>query len=173
MEPLRPMKLFTISMDEAQNGKVIIKCFCSIAPLKHDDCELTLSDTKMSLKMKCSSTQPEIDIPTYLNQKVHQWWPEQADATNIETFRKSFLHFVKKFSVLASCAVNKVDMPYVKLDFPIASCDFPVPIQPGLFKGTYSSSGTQLVLLRYTDQHSVRGLKITVLLDLLPTRLFN
>ena len=58
--------------------------------------------------------------------------------------------------------MNKIDKPYVKLDFPHASCDFPVPIQPGLFKGMYSSKGIQLILLSYTDQHSVRGSKITV-----------
>lgn len=166
MEPLRPMKLFTISMDEAQNGKAIINCYCSIAPLKHDDCDLTLSDAKRTLTMQCSS-QEEPQGPafsTYFRQKVLEWILEHADETKTAAFLRAVPHFIEKFNVLAQCAANKLALSYVKIDFPRVRFNFAVPIQPGLFKGTYSNRGIQLVRLIYgADEHDVRGIKITVL----------
>ncbi len=174
MEPLRPLKLFSISMDEAHNSKAIINCYCSIAHLKHDDCELTLSDARRSLIMQCSIHEEELKesaSSTYFRQKIRQWIPEQADETNIGAFIRAFPHFRQKFMVLLQCAVNNVEKSFVKLEFQSARRDFPVPIQPGLFKGTYSDSGIQLVKLVYANQHAVHGIKITVLyIDLHPKK---
>ena len=51
---------------------------------------------------------------------------------------------------------------YSKLDLP-TPCNFQVPIQPGLFKGTYESHGLELIILDYEDDRKkVNATKVTV-----------
>jgi len=50
---------------------------------------------------------------------------------------------------------------YSRLELPNA-CNFKVPIQPGLFKGTYGSHGIELIILTYEDDRKAKATKITV-----------
>ena len=166
-EPLRPMKLFAISMDEAEKDKAVIKCYCTVAPFDHETCDLSLSDE--SLTMKCSSRPIQLsdmgafELNNYFQEKWLPWIANQVDSTNAEAYLRTINHFLKKYLAIIDCALINTDgYSYSKLDFPRAITDFPVPIQPGLFKGTYSECGIQLVALNYVNQRTVRATKITV-----------
>lgn len=52
---------------------------------------------------------------------------------------------------------------YSRLEVPKV-CNFKVPIQPGLFKGTYASHGIELIMLTYEDDRKAKATKITVYL---------
>lgn len=50
---------------------------------------------------------------------------------------------------------------YSRLELPKV-CNFKVPIQPGLFKGTYACHGIELIMLTYEDDRKAKAIKITV-----------
>lgn len=167
MQPLRPMKLFTISMDESNQSKAVIQCYCTIAPLDHNTCQLALSDDGR-LTMKCSSiTQPDLEelewVTSYQEENWSPWIANLVDMTNDAAHQRTGRHFRLKYRTLVECSIiNSHGNSYSKLALPRAITNFPVPIQPGLFKGMYAEKGIQLILLNYVNQRVVRATKITV-----------
>ena len=181
MDPLRPKKLFSISTNEAKKGKAVIKCYCSISPIKHDACKLSTNRLGQNqttflgsiprgtvfFTMKCRSSIQDVSQRRQLmkdefRNRWLQWRADQVDITDQEALQRTNFHLRKKFSVAVDCAVNLVATVYSRLEFP-RSCAFLVPIQPGFFKGSFSDCGIQIVKLAYSDEHTAGARKITVI----------
>lgn len=78
--------------------------------------------------------------------------------TDVGAVFRTRSQFIYKYLVL-----RQMDLKthYSRLTLP-DRCDFNVPIQPGLFKGTYSAHGLEMVLLTYEDNNKVSAVKVTV-----------
>ena len=61
----------------------------------------------------------------------------------------------------------RCDMQFLRLKIPNRPL-YPVPIEAGLFKGTYGSHGVEIILLEYSDDKHAIGTKITVSILLYP-----
>ena len=90
--------------------------------------------------------------------ELENWLADQVDITKPEAVFRTRGALIYKYMVF-----RQIDLKthYSRLAFPSA-CNFPIPIKPGLFKGTYSAHGIELIMLSYDDHNKVTGLKITV-----------
>ena len=93
-----------------------------------------------------------------MNRELQRWISDQVDMADAEAVSRTQSQLIYKYLVL-----RQMDLKthYSRLTLP-GRCDFQVPIQPGLFKGTYSAHGLELVLLSYEDKNKVTAVKITV-----------
>lgn len=118
--------------------------------------------------MECGSAElqdsGEPDLLSYFRENCLQWILKQLDSTNVDfgVFGGMHLQLVNKFETLLQCAGNMIGQSYSKLALPRIISSFLVPIQPGLFKGTYGEYGIQLIVLEYISERFVRATKITV-----------
>ena len=55
----------------------------------------------------------------------------------------------------------RCNVQFAQLKLP-QSPSYSVPIEPGIFKGTYGEHGIEMVLLQYTGDKYVEGIKVTV-----------
>lgn len=116
------------------------------------------------LTRKCvegTNSDDHLEIPDF-TLELQRWLNEQTDFT-IEDAASIKRQLIYKYLVL-----RQIDLKthYSRLILP-ATTRFNVPIQPGLFKGTYSVHGLELVSLLYEeDKNKVKTIKITVILQL-------
>ena len=92
---------------------------------------------------------------------LQRWLSEQSDFT--EEFGLTRSQCIYKYLVLKQIEMKTY---YSRLALPPPAQN--VPIQPGLFKGTYSAHGLELVKLFYEeDGNKVTAVKVTVSFQLL------
>jgi len=154
---MRPREIFTIELSKDRSSAVTQCCF---NPDKGHTCQLTYSEKLQKLMRKCvegTNSDDHHKIPDF-TQELERWLNEQNDFT-FEDDAAIKRQLIYKYLVL-----RQIDLKthYSRLVLPTAS-SFNVPIQPGLFKGTYSSHGLELITLVYEeDQNKVTAVKVTV-----------
>jgi len=154
-DPLRSKTVFVIEL--AADTEASIRC--SINPNKPHRCTLTYGDKKTPhhIIRRCQEGIDSDDhqITSDSTHELQRWLSEQSDFT--EEFGLTRSQCIYKYLVL-----RQIEMTthYSRLVLPSSS--FHVPIKPGLFKGTYSAHGLELVSLFYEgDGNKVTALKIT------------
>ena len=103
------------------------------------------------------SRDDHLEIPDFTRELL-RWINEQTDFTEIEDFS------IKRQLIYKYMVLLQIDLKthYSRLTLPTTT-SFNVPIQPGLFKGTYSVHGLELISLFYEeDRNKVKAIKITV-----------
>uniref|UniRef100_A0A0P6E0V0 F-box only protein n=1 Tax=Daphnia magna TaxID=35525 RepID=A0A0P6E0V0_9CRUS len=158
--PLRPKIVFSIELDEFD--KISIKC--CINPLQKHPCTLSYGKKALTPRSPASyylTRECEISVE---NSNHHDsvddlevWLSEQSDYLG-ELSSSTRTQMIYKYMVLRQTALKT---HYSRLVLPKRCC-YRVPIQPGLFKGTYSSHGLELILLNYEeDVNKVKAVKIS------------
>jgi len=102
------------------------------------------------------SRDDHLEIPDFTRELL-RWINEQTDFTEIEDFS------IKRQLIYKYMVLLQIDLKthYSRLTLPTTT-SFNVPIQPGLFKGTYSVHGLELISLFYEeDRNKVKAIKIT------------
>lgn len=175
MSLLRPRIIFTIELSEDKNTAVTQ---CCINSNKRHGCQLTYGEQEFLvnqpfvllepsqrmnrmtvLTRKCvegTNSDDHLEIPDF-TLELQRWLNEQTDFT-VEDAASIKRQLIYKYLVL-----RQIDLKthYSRLILP-ATTRFNVPIQPGLFKGTYSVHGLELVSLLYEeDKNKVKTIKIT------------
>ncbi|XP_046630588.1 F-box only protein 31-like [Daphnia pulicaria] len=157
--PLRPKIVFSIELDELDNLSIT----CCINPLKKHQCALHYGKKALTpsspqsfyLTRQCANGIENADHQDILDD-LENWLDEQSDYLG-EHSAYTRTQMIYKYMVLRQTALKT---HYSKLVLP-QQCDFRVPIKPGLFKGTYSSHGLELIMLTYEEVNKVNAVKIS------------
>ncbi|KAK2152905.1 hypothetical protein LSH36_315g05031 [Paralvinella palmiformis] len=94
----------------------------------------------------------------HLSETVIEWLREETGEPNLnmaDIHRREMA--LMKFMVLLEYQCN---VQFAQLKLP-QSPSYSVPIEPGIFKGTYGEHGIEMVLLQYTSDKYVEGIKVT------------
>lgn len=144
MEPLKESTAFSID-----GSKVPAKCLCIPSIFPHE-CSLNIDKRNGTIMQCCSDYKKHIQA--------------LRDANHEGTGYSMKLIFLN--DVLGSGLIHRPMILPLPNDIPseLKRMDGSFPrqiITPGLFKGTYSSHGIEILLFKYKDEHEMHGLKVT------------
>ncbi|XP_077983369.1 F-box only protein 31-like [Glandiceps talaboti] len=150
--PLRMKTTFSISLND--DGKAELRCLKG--PRGPHKCLITLlnEESKDSFCLKCCKPDKHRH-PGGRHEELRSWLEEELGSSdeNLHDHIQELL--LMKFMITsqyeAVCLYNRVKLPS-----PVQG----VPIQPGLFKGTYGSHGVEIVNVTYRD-NKIHGTKVT------------
>ncbi|XP_067135679.1 F-box only protein 31-like isoform X1 [Centruroides vittatus] len=138
--PLRRKPLFSIGID-SNDEKIVL---CTVCENSHK-AEVEMKENN-EFHFKC------LDIDTHKSpnsrhQALIDWLVEEtADALDLPQFPRSQELLLMKYLILEqykyNCKFHRINCPTTQRN---------VPIQPGLFKGTYGAHGLEIIILQYED----------------------
>ncbi|XP_062593048.1 F-box only protein 31-like [Saccostrea cucullata] len=144
--PLRRKTIFTISL--TSSGKIKIISVHS-TPCEESPCSIRVEEDKLKGRIL------EYKGPKHKEESLDQWMEEELGS---EEAMDIYRHCYKRRG--KSYLSSKHHYRWTPLEVPAPRAN--VPIQPGLFKGTYSAHGIEILSLDYnTDKTEATATKIT------------
>ncbi|KAM7445382.1 F-box only protein 31 [Porites harrisoni] len=158
--PLRPKVMFTITV---QDGEIVALCFSDWEVEPHRG-KLSLEENEegevVQFSFKCDS-ESKHEIPTDREEGMgvlRRWMKEEYNNENLLFYQPHMVQLVlMKYVTMHS--LHKHPLHFEALRIPRRSGNNSL-LAPGVFKGTYSSHGVELVMISFTDQKMI-GTKIT------------
>lgn len=139
-QPLRRKPLFSIGIDSNDERSVL----CTVCETTHK-AEVEMKETN-EFYFKCLDIDAH-KCPNGRHQALTEWLLEEnADAINHPEFPRNQELLLVKCLILEQ---YKYNCKFHRINYPTTQKN--VPIQPGLFKGTYGAHGLELIMLQYED----------------------
>ncbi|XP_065569483.1 F-box only protein 31-like isoform X2 [Artemia franciscana] len=159
-QPIRKIPYFEIAVSEMES-KPVISCLCGRE--KHGlriSCKLSQDATLCTdqFTTSCLSHSSHKGVDEYTGEDLVDWLNQELDLQT-PGGQLSQRMFVLKF---ISSKHFEYGGTYQRLELPKVPVGARVPIKPGLFKGTYSAHGLEIIMLTYNlEGTKVEGIKVT------------